>query len=189
VPNFVVVAGPNGSGKTTLTRYGREAFQQLAILDPDAIARGMSSTDDVDVSNIDAGRAVLGLAAELLEKQEDFLVETTLSGSTYLRMMRSAKDAGYTVILLFVGTESIDINLQRIRDRVAKGGHDVPEEDQRRRFNRCFAHMRKAIDIADEVTLYDNSGLKGHRKVAVKENGIWELIEPLPAWAEFLRTV
>ena len=91
MPSFTVVAGPNGSGKTTLTRYGREAFQQLAILDPDAIARGMSKTGEREASAIDAGRQVLLLAEEFIKRSESFLVETTLSGNTYTRMMRTVR--------------------------------------------------------------------------------------------------
>lgn len=187
MPSFTVVAGPNGSGKTTLTRYGREAFQQLAILDPDAIARGMSKTGEREASAIDAGRQVLLLAEEFIKRSESFLVETTLSGNTYTRMMRTAKEHGFYVVFVFVGTENLEINFQRVRDRVAKGGHDVPEEDQRRRYERSFRNMRQAFAIADRVILYDNSTPKGHRKVAVKRGETVTLFEPLPKWAEFLR--
>jgi len=187
MPSFTVVAGPNGSGKTTLTRYGREAFQQLAILDPDALARGMSKTGEHEASAIDAGRQVLLLAEEFMTRHESFLVETTLSGNTYTRMMRAARENGFYVVFVFVGTESLEINFQRVRDRVAKGGHDVPEEDQRRRYERSFRNMRQAFAIADRAILYDNSTSKGHRKVAVKRGEQVTLFEPLPKWAEFLR--
>jgi predicted ABC-type ATPase len=187
VPSFTVVAGPNGSGKTTLTRYGREAFQQLAVLDPDAVARGMTNAGEHEASAIDAGRQVLKLAGEFLERGESFLVETTLSGNTYTRMMLTAKARGFNVVFIFVGTETVEINLQRVKDRVRKGGHDVPEEDQRRRYDRSFRHMREAFLIADRAVLYDNSTSSGHRKVAVKRATRITLYQPLPAWAEFLR--
>jgi len=69
----------------------------------------------------------------------------------------------------------------------ATGGHDVPEDDQRRRYDRSFRHMHEAFAIADRAVLYDNSTAKGHRKIAVKRNGSITLYEPLPTWAEFLR--
>lgn len=78
MPSFTLVAGPNGSGKTTLTRYGRESFQQLAVLDPDAIQQGLTCTSESGVSAIDAGRAVLKLAEGFLLRRESFVLETTL---------------------------------------------------------------------------------------------------------------
>jgi predicted ABC-type ATPase len=90
VPILTVVAGPNGSGKSTLTRIAREPFQDLPILDPDAMAKTLQKTSADGGSMIDAGREVLRRAAELMGHQQSFLVETTLSGNTYLRMMREA---------------------------------------------------------------------------------------------------
>ena len=187
MPSFTLVAGPNGSGKTTLTRYGREAFQQLAVLDPDAIARGLSHASDSGGSAIDAGRAVLAMADSFLTRGESFLVETTLSGKTYLRMAERAKGLGYNFVFIFVGTNGVDINLDRVRQRVLKGGHDVPEEDQRRRFSRSMAHMRIALSIANKALLYDNSTIDGHRRIASKRGEKLTLFEPLPEWAAFLR--
>jgi predicted ABC-type ATPase len=186
MPTLTVVSGPNGSGKSTLTRLGREVFQECAVLDPDAIARSIQTSGMESGSAMDAGRAVLKMAEGLLESRQSFLVETTLSGNTYLRMMRQAKSLGYMVVLMFVGTEDVSINLKRVRSRVQKGGHDVPAEDQLRRYPRSMENFRKAIVLADEAAIYDNSGASGHQLLAVKtENGL-ELFARLPAWAAFL---
>lgn len=189
MPSFTLVAGPNGSGKTTLTRYGRESFQQLAVLDPDAIQQGLVSTSSEGVSAIDAGRAVLKLADEFLERRESFILETTLSGNTHLRMAKRAQAAGFTFVFVYVGTDSVEINLNRVRQRVLKGGHDVPEEDQRRRYPRSMDNMRVAFNFTDRAMLFDNSTPAGHRKVATKRSQRVTLFEPLPVWAEFLRDV
>jgi predicted ABC-type ATPase len=114
-------------------------------------------------------------------------VETTLSGNTYLRMMVRAKSLGYTVVLFYVGTTDVSINLERVRNRVADGGHDVPEEDQLRRYPRSFANLRKAFELSDEAVLYDNSTILGHVEIAVKGNRGIQINEPLPEWAGFLR--
>ena len=182
------MAGANGAGKSTLTRLGREGFQDSAVLDPDAVARSMQRLGVQSGSPIDAGRAVLEMAEGYLTSGSSFLVETTLSGNTYLRMMVRAKKLGYLVVLLYIGTSDVSINLQRVRNRVEKGGHDVPEEDQLRRYPRSLANCKKAFELADEAIVFDNSTLKGHTKVAVKDvNGV-ELFEPVPKWAVFLRT-
>jgi predicted ABC-type ATPase len=70
---------------------------------------------------------------------------------------------------------------------VLKGGHDVPLEDQRRRYPRSFANMRKAFRLADEAVLLDNSTPEGYSKVAIKTAAGVKLFEPLPGWAAFLR--
>ncbi len=157
------------------------------MLDPDAVARSLAATSEDAVSAIDAGRAVLIRAEDLLANQQSFLVETTLSGNTYLRMMSKAKLQGYLVVLLFVGTNDVSVNLARVRTRVRLGGHDVPEEDQLRRYPRSMANFRKALELADEAILFDNSG-NSHSKVAVKDAHGITLYDPLPHWAEFLKT-
>ena len=85
-----------------------------------------------------AGKEVLRLAKEHLERKESFAVETTLSGKNYLQMMQYARgiDRGFEVILIYIGTEGVEMNLARIARRVRAGGHDVPEIDVRRRYLR-----------------------------------------------------
>jgi predicted ABC-type ATPase len=184
---LTVVAGANGCGKTTLTRWARDEFQESSVLDPDAIARSQQATGVHTGSAIDAGREALRMAGSLLASNQSFTVETTLSGHTYIRMMREAKRRGYLVVLIYIGTSHIAINMQRIRHRVAKGGHDVPEEDQRRRYPRSLANATIALAIADEAIILDNSA-DGYIKLAVKRNSGIEIFEPLPRWASFVLT-
>jgi predicted ABC-type ATPase len=132
-PVLTIIAGSNGCGKSTLTSGSRDKFQQSPVLDPDAIAKSIQETLPSGNSNIEAGKRVLLHAAELIEAHQSFTVETTLSRSTYLRMADKAKEAGFNIMVVFVGTSSVEINIERVKARVAKAGHDVPEEDQRRR--------------------------------------------------------
>jgi predicted ABC-type ATPase len=186
VPTFTVVAGANGAGKSTLTRLGREGFQAAAVLDPDAIARTFQDTGIGGGSAIDAGRAVLKMSEDLLAANQSFLIETTLSGNTYLRMMSRAKVAGYLVRLLYVGTDDVSINIQRVRQRVLKGGHDVPEEDQLRRYPRSLANFKIAFALADEAIVFNNSTRRGHVRVAEKNSNGVMIFGALPEWASFL---
>ncbi|MGH9597263.1 MAG: hypothetical protein ACRD3K_10750 [Edaphobacter sp.] len=117
-----------------------------------------------------------------------FSVETTLSGGTYLRMFARARELGYRTRLFHIGTESVDINIERVRARVLMGGHDVPLDDQLRRYPRSFRNLRSAIELADECVLFDNSTAEGHRIVGLKLMGTEMLpVSPLPMWAQFLR--
>jgi predicted ABC-type ATPase len=186
-PVLTIVAGSNGCGKTSMTTLARTKFQQLPILDPDAIARSLQETSEVNNSGIEAGRKVLRDAEELIQAQQSFTVETTLSGSTYLRMAARAKKAGFGVLVFFVGTASVEINLARVRDRVKKGGHDVPEEDQRRRYPRTLANMRKLLPIADLAFIFDNSTGLGHVLLGSGHPDSMRWFEPVPEWAANLR--
>jgi predicted ABC-type ATPase len=188
-PTFTVIAGANGCGKSTLTRWAKAFFQQSAVLDPDAIAVELQAQSGGELSDIEAGKEVLRSAEAFLRGRVSFSVETTLSGNTYLRMMDRARQLGYRTRLFYIGTESLEINLARVKTRVLKGGHDVPVTDQTRRYPRSFRNLQPAIVLADECVLFDNSTEVGHRIVGLKLMGMQVLpMEPLPMWAQFLRT-
>jgi len=187
-PTFTVIAGANGCGKSTLTRWAKAFFQQSAVLDPDAVAVELQAESNRELSDIEAGREVIRSANAFLAGGVSFSVETTLSGGTYLRMLERASKLGYRTRLFYIGTESVDINIVRVRTRVLMGGHDVPLEDQLRRYPRSFKNLQPAIQLADECVLFDNSTDAGHRIVALKLMGMGMLpMEPLPVWAEFLK--
>ena len=186
-PILTILAGSNGCGKSTLTSGAREEFQQAPILDPDAMAksiRGNASRGDFDIQ---AGKQVLQRAEELMTASQSFTVETTLSGSTYLRMALRAKDSGYLIAAIFVGTSSVEINIGRVKARVAKGGHDVPEADQRRRYPRTLSNMAKLLPLADFIVLLDNSTEHGYQVVGFGHRDFMHWNEPVPQWAITLR--
>ncbi len=177
MPTLVAAAGPNGCGKSTLTRMS--GFRGLDIIDPDAIARGMTAGGPGQAAReaLRRRRAALGAGRTLL-------VETTLAGAGILRHMEAARRAGYRVVLHYVSVASPDQALDRIRNRVALGGHDVPEADARRRFVRSHANLPAAIARADEAMLYDNTDPdRPHREVAILKDGAWWVAGAVPGWA------
>ena len=98
--------------------------------------------------------------------------------------MEAARAKGYWIVLHYVSVDSPEQALNRIRSRVALGGHDVPEPDVRRRFVRSLANLPAAITRADESYLYDNTDPdQPHREVAILRGGIWWTAERLPGWA------
>lgn len=133
--SLTLVSGANGSGKTTLTRWNSEVFRQIPVLDPDTIGNTLQSAV-ASVFPVAGARQVLRTGREHIQRNESFAVETTLAGKNYLRMMLDARVRGYEVVLVYIGTESVEINLARIKNRVLAGGHDVPEVDVRRRYER-----------------------------------------------------
>ena len=187
---MTIIPGSYGCGQSTLSTYARNEIQVAPVLDPDAVARSLQETSaGHSLSNIEAGKQVLELADTLLQASESFTVETTLSGGTYLRMAAKARALGYVVIGVFVGTESVEINMQRIKARVRKGVHDIAESDQRRRYPRTLTNMGRLLPLCDLVVLLDNSTDQGHKLVAFGHQHYMHWNEPVPAWAATLRQV
>ena len=119
-----------------------------------------------------------------LARGETFVLETTIAGKTILRIMEQARLAGFRVALHFVSVDSFTQAVDRISNRVAMGGHDVPEADVRQRFARSLADLPEAISRADETKLYDNSSAEEpYRKVAgLTRKNLWLADNP-PTWA------
>jgi predicted ABC-type ATPase len=182
-PRLTIIAGANGGGKTTLTRWDRKTFASIPILDPDAIGKTLQSTVP-STFPIASARHVLNAAKQHLSRAESFAVETTLSGHTYLQMTSNPRFRPSTIIVLvYIGTENVEINLARIRNRVLAGGHDVPESDVRRRYQRSFNNLPIAMEHADQIILFDNSTEEGYRLVAVLGPSRGQWFEPVPDWA------
>lgn len=129
-----------------------------------------------------AARHVLKSAQEHLETAQSFAVETTLAGKNYLQMMLDARNRGFELVLVYIGTESVGINLARIRNRVLAGGHDVPENDVRRRYRRSLANLPIAIERADHTILFDNSTEDGYRLIAILSTTGDQWFEAKPPW-------
>ena len=141
-PRFVLLGGPNGSGKSTVApAVVRDRFQIKRFLNADTIARGLSSFDP-DLAMVSAGRVVLTECRRHIESRTDFALETTLSGNTYARWLKTDL-ADWETHLTFVYTRSADENLSRVHKRVLAGGHNVPEADVRRRYDRSFSNFFK----------------------------------------------
>jgi predicted ABC-type ATPase len=181
-PRLTVIAGANGSGKTTLTRLNPIDFREFPLFDPDVIGKTLQTTLPRTFP-IAAAREVLTSAWEHVRTGKNFAIETTLSGKNYLQMMLDARARNFEIVLLYIGTENVEINLARIKNRVLRGGHNVPEQDVRRRYQRSFANLPLAIERADRTILFDNSAEQGHRLVAVLGASINQRFPPIPDWA------
>ncbi len=180
-PALTVIGGPNGAGKSTLTKVLRASLG-VPIVDPDAIARRLRP-DAVEQAAIEAAREALRLRSAYLDAGQSYAFETTLSGNAELRTMERARDLGFAVHLIYVGVENVDILADRIVQRVANGGHFVPEDDVRRRFERSMANLPHAIRRAQDVEIYDNTNPQETRLVLQIDEGRVALhTQDVPSW-------
>ncbi len=135
MPNLYIISGCNGSGKTTAS-YSLlpEMLDCREFVNSDEFAKGLSPFDPSQAS-IQASRFMIMKIRYLLKKRKDFAIETTLATRTLLRTARMAQEAGYTVTLLYFWLNSPELAIERVRARVEAGGHNIPEETIRRRYN------------------------------------------------------
>jgi predicted ABC-type ATPase len=167
--NLYIIAGPNGSGKTT---FAKKFLQKYCphFINADLIAQGLSPFSPA-VAAMKAGRLVLKEIEESSAKGISFAFETTLSGKTYLSLLNKLKNKGYRIHLFFLWISSSSLALERIKDRVAGGGHNVPAMDVRRRFRRSIENFLQVYEpLLDTWMLYDNSESEP-RLIAEKING------------------
>ncbi len=170
-PNLYIIAGPNGSGKTTFADTFLPSYTDCKnFVNADNIAKGLSPYSP-RTAGMKAGRLVLKEIRAYAGKSFDFAFETTLSGKKYVSFLKELKEKGYKTHLFFLWIPSVDLSLARIKDRVARGGHDVLEPDVRRRFNRGIYNFFKLYEpLLDLWILFENSTAKPYL-IAKKEDG------------------
>ena len=158
-PRCIIIAGPNGAGKTTFARsYLVQDAGLVNFINADYIAAGLSPLKPERAAR-QAGRILLEELQRLTAAGESFAVESTLSGRTYIELIKEWKGKGYMVEMVFLKLATPDLSLRRIAMRVAQGGHDVPKADVLRRFERGWPNFRTAYrPLADKWWVYDASG-------------------------------
>lgn len=156
--NVYIIAGPNGSGKTTFARKFLPLYAHCEhFINADLIAQGLSPFSP-RIAAMKAGRLVLNEIRELSTKGLSFAFETTLSGRTSLSLLKSFKKKGYQIHLFFLWIPDSRLALERIKGRVASGGHAVPAADVRRRFRRSVENFFEIYEpLLDAWMLFDNS--------------------------------
>lgn len=157
-PNAYIIAGPNGAGKTTFAREFLPKYANCEIfVNADLIAQGLSPFAP-EKAAFRAGRLVLKEIESYAARGMGFGFETTLSGKGHLQVLRGLKERGYEVHIFYLWVPSVELALARVRERVLKGGHNVPEVDVRRRFGRSIGNfLRDYRPLADRWILFDAS--------------------------------
>jgi len=158
-PKILILAGPNGAGKTTFAReFVRQELGFKHFVNADLIAAGMSPFEP-ELAAIAAGRVMLDHIAHLVKARESFVIETTLSGLGYARHIKEWKKNGYKISLTFLSLPTETIAVNRVRNRVKQGGHNIPTHVIKRRFFAGRENFNKIYkDLVDQWVLFDNTG-------------------------------
>ena len=147
-PEIIVIADPNGSGKTTITHMAKTVGVYI-------------NADDIKKSNLcsdlEAAKKAEELRKLMLKSKEDFTFETVLSTDRNLKLLKKAKENGYFIRCIYVLTADYNINLSRVNMRESMGGHGVPEEKIKSRYQKAIKLIPQIIDLCDIVHIYDNS--------------------------------
>ena len=178
-PLIVAVAGPNGAGKSTFYEAHLKHCG-LRLLNADVLAR------ELDMAPYPAAELAARLRQELVNQRESFVFETVFSDPVgdKLDFLKSAAQAGYTVVLCFIGLSDAARSEERVAMRVSQGGHDVPSEKLVARFPRTQSNLARAIRELPCVLVFDNDDLRHpFRQLAVFRDGKEVILnQPTPAW-------
>ncbi len=175
-PTIYLIGGCNGAGKTTFAKaYFGSISPQPRFHNADLLAQGLSPLRPEALA-VKAGRLLLQEIHASVSSQESFVLESTLSGRTYVRLLSDAKSAGYEIELHYLWLGSSHVAIQRVKQRVSEGGHDVPVDAILRRKSRSQEHLiNYYAPLANRWAIYDNEVVPPRLIASSETNRIDEL--------------
>lgn len=179
VKHLYIIAGCNGAGKTTASMtILPKSLLVKEFVNADEIAKGLSPFNPEGVA-IEAGRLMLERIKYLLDKGESFSIETTLATRSYINLVRDAHKRGYLVNVIYFWLNTPELAVERVAERVRKGGHNIPRDVILRRYSKGLYNLFNLfMGEVDLWTIYDNSDYTreriafGGRKVKLIVNNI-----------------
>lgn len=172
---IIIVAGGNGVGKTTFARAFLQEYD-YEFLNADEIAKSLSA-ENPGAKKISAGKLFFQKLNEAVAQNKSLLVESTLSGRYLQKFIERLQKQNYRITIIFLFAESPEILVERIAERVKKGGHFVPDEDVRRRFVRGKRNFWNSYknSVDSWILIYNSEG--AFYQVALSENGGIEVFD------------
>ena len=187
MPTLTIFAGVNGAGKTSLYNQQKKYFNFGERINPDEILTqfngNWNSENDVTKSSLIA----LKKMNNLLKNKESFNWETTIVTFTLLSRLSIAKSLGYKIVFRFIGVGDVKTALDRIKFRVANGGHGVDTKTVEQRFSKQFNGLDEVLNYVDKAIFYDNSTKM--KVVATYENHFFANIDKSVKWTKNLLTL
>lgn len=185
-PQLWMLVGGNGAGKSTFYEQFLKAHG-LPFVNADLIAREYFP-DDPEGRSLEASALAEKLRYRLVDERKSFCFETVFSHQSKIDFLGAAKAAGYEIIMVFIHLGSADLNRARISQRVASGGHNVPDDRVAPRIERLLANVKKVIDLGlvDQVYILENSDcVNPFVNIArIINSQVTILVDQVPTWCE-----
>jgi predicted ABC-type ATPase len=200
VPTITVLAGTNGAGKSSIGGARLEAAHS-PFYNPDIETRALLAANPgmtADQANAAAWRIGKERLQSAISGRTSFNFETTLGGSTIARLLTDAHANGLRVRMWYCGLRDVELHLARVRARVLRGGHDIPENKIRERYDASRSNLCSILPALDELLLYDNSeeadpqsgeAPRPVRLLHVRDRKILDIASTMPAWAKPIAAV
>ena len=177
-PEIVVIAGPNGSGKSTYTEFivgpNQFADESIEYINADNIQAALGC------DAVEAAQTATAMREKALSENRNFAFETVMSTRRNLDLLIKAKENGYFICCFYFLTADSSINVQRVLSRVEDGGHSVPEEKIKTRYDKAKQLIPELVLVCDSINIWDNSTDKPFRIFRKKpdatdyfENPVW----------------
>ena len=188
MPHLIIIAGPNGAGKSiTAPALLKDALSIENFVNADVIAQGLCAYQP-EKAAIEAGRVMLKRIHQLASDQADFAFETTLASRSFAQWIPRLRTQGYQFHLIFLWLQDADLAVLRVKERIKIGGHSVPEETIRRRYNAGLKNFFNLYTpIADVWRIYDNSDPQPSLIAAKINNNPIEIEQP-SIWQHLMET-
>ncbi len=186
-PTLFLIAGPNGAGKTTFYETVLKPRVAAPFINADIIQR-----DELQNPSVEAAYRAAQIAAdrreELLKARQSFVTETVFSHPSKLAMLKNARDLGFRIVVFHLHLSSADLAVARVEGRVGEGGHPVPEDKIRVRYDRNQELIRMAVLMADNGVVYDASGLNVAPRLLMKTRAgrVEHVVPDTPDWFQAL---
>lgn len=183
-PELWLIAGPNGSGKTTFYRE-RLSSSIPIFVNADEIAQGLGrDPENAEATDYRAAALAQERRQELIRTGKTFAAETVFSHPSKVELLGQAKAAGYLTHLVFIATDTPDINIERVAHRVRRGGHNVATDKIISRYERALENLVRSMNLADNVYVLDNSEKERPHRLVMKlaQGQTLFLVEDTPLW-------
>ena len=179
-PTVSVFGGVNGAGKSSLYEVLSHTEKLGQHINVDDIVKELGSWQDRFL-HLKAARIAKALIDECIENGTSFHFESTLTGKSVNRQLEKARLHGFQTVMYFVGIDSLDTAIERVRKRVENGGHGIEDRAIATRFRAMPANLLRILPCCDEIYFYDNT--VRFRQIAVHHNGVVLDEDPiLPEW-------
>lgn len=184
-PSLFILAGPNGAGKSTLYTDRVRPATRAPFINADEIARQWAA-EGIERDAYAASREAAVQRQRLIDERRSFVTETVFSHPSKLALVETALAAGYRVVLYHVHVRLPGMSVARVAARAVVGGHAVPENKIRERYERNLPLIRQAAARASATLVFDNSK-RGHppQWLLSLDHGvvIAQTHRPIPDWA------